>query len=181
LDKNKIKIILILLVIILVICTIFIIYSLNKKAEDKTQINIIKKTEPIETTENNIKDVQTYEDYFIVNSAVNKFLTYNSMGNSEAVYALLDKDFIDKNNITKENVLEKLGNIKKTEILINKMDYQEINEFNAKYTIEGFLYNKEQSEYEDKYDENIKREYEDIKLEMLIDKYNGTFSLIPKL
>ena len=170
-----------LIAILLIIITIILIYMAIQlyKNESKGSIQVKNVTLNTQIAEE-IKDVNSYEEYYAVLNAVKKYLAFLSNEDSEAVYALLDKNYIDENKITTENVIQTLKDNNKTEIIVNEMRYEKQNEYNIKYFVKGYLYEYNEDEYDDNFVGTIKREYEEVNIEVIFDKFNATFSIIPK-
>ena len=120
-DKLK-KMILITLVIIIILIIAIIICR---------KILIAKELEKMEEEDVNSQSNLGYEilglkpelireetTYFYVKDCLDKVLTYATLNNNEKLYDTLNKEYKEKNNITKDNVLEltKLNNISNYEI-----------------------------------------------------------------
>lgn len=175
-DSKKIKNTIIIILIILLICTFLIVFILKK---DKTNKNDKKSNETtyIETKKATMEKVKTFEEYVIVKNIINRYLVYNSMENTEALYSMLSKDYIESNNITKQNIMGKIKNVKKTNFVIDEINCQELNEYNAKYFVECSIY----TNTDNGKNEGIKqRDYEKMSFQVILDKYNTTFSIIPE-
>ncbi len=63
----------------------------------------------IKSNSDKLEVVNEYNDYFSIVSSVNKYLNYTSTNNKEAIYALLDKEYVSNNEITIDNVLDKVS------------------------------------------------------------------------
>lgn len=63
----------------------------------------------IKSNSDKLEVINEYNDYFSIVSSVNKYLNYTSTNNKEAVYALLDKEYTSNNEITIDNVLDKIS------------------------------------------------------------------------
>lgn len=62
----------------------------------------------IKSNSDKLAAVSEYNDYFSIVSSVNKYVNYASSNNKEAIYSLLDEDYISNNEITIDNVLDKI-------------------------------------------------------------------------
>lgn len=105
--KNLKKIIIMLLVVLIII-GICILSLTIKVLQGKAQM-----TEP-DNTQDFIKElglVDNYLTYFSVEKMLNNYIEYVASNNEEATYSLLDNTYIQKNSITKEDVLNKLSDI----------------------------------------------------------------------
>lgn len=177
--KNKKTLILLLsIMIIVVIYLIFKVFSIQNSNESNNQIAQNKVQEKNQTVEKKIVD--SYEIYYSVMNAVQKYILYNSNNDKEAVYALLDKNYIADNGITKENVIEKVKKIEKTELLIKEMYCEETNDYNKKYYVHAYIYEYNENEYDTTYNGDIERNYEEFNICVLVDEFNSTFSVIPQ-
>ena len=65
------------------------------KKEDKIQVN---SKEPV------YRLVNDYSKFFTINSCVYKYITFLSSNKPDEVLNVLDKDFINQNNITLDNI-----------------------------------------------------------------------------
>lgn len=63
----------------------------------------------IKSNSDKLEVVNEYNDYFSIVGNVNKYLNYTSTGNEEAIYSLLDKEYITNNEVTINNVLDKVS------------------------------------------------------------------------
>ena len=63
----------------------------------------------IKSNSDKLEVVNEYNDYFSIVSSVNKYLNYTSTNNKEAIYSLLDKEYITNNEVTINNVLDKVS------------------------------------------------------------------------
>ena len=54
----------------------------------------------IKSNSDKLEVVNEYNDYFSIISSVNKYLNYTSTNNKEAIYSLLDKEYITNNEVT---------------------------------------------------------------------------------
>ena len=137
--KNLDKLIIMLFIILIISCIlIFIIYS---KVQKEEQTNI--EGEYADISQDFIepmKRVQNYSTFFSVEKMVNNYMqqVYNS--NVTGIYNILDKDYITKNNITIDNILEHVANIKgyKPKVKIKEI-YSQTNERNTIYYINCLL------------------------------------------
>ena len=53
----------------------------------------------IKSNSDKLAAVSEYNDYFSIVSSVNKYVNYASSNNKEAIYSLLDEDYISNNEI----------------------------------------------------------------------------------
>ena len=113
-DKNKLIIILAVLAIIIPIVS-YLIGSSKKTVDD-------------------IKIVTDYNDFYTVNSCLNRFNSYLNDGAVDSVIVSLSSDYKKNNNITKENVLSNITEtLENSNIVSKKMYYQNITESLKKF------------------------------------------------
>lgn len=160
----------IIILIIIMIIAIIIITN-NKKENDSSNITNIEVKE-----EKNLEEVKSATAFFTVQSCANKYITYISQEKSEEVYKILDKEYINNNKISQDNVLDILNKDKKINgvvtLEVDKMYVEEIDENHNKYYMHGRL--KEESEIS-----NIKIIDNDFKLAIILDFDNMIFSVNP--
>lgn len=116
--ENKVKIFIVLVLLSICCITFFIVY-LNKK----------EKTLEIQPNNNpfSLQDVVEYSSFFSINNDLNEYLKYNYYQESNALFELLNKEYITKNNITKDNILTKLKLYDETVSIKTKNMYYEEN------------------------------------------------------
>lgn len=124
-EKNQ-KILAIVLVIIVCILGIYKLFF------DKSKKETID-TETISVVKNN-------DRFYTVTSCVNKYLTYLSSGDKDNLYLLLNENYKNENNITKENISNFI-NINIGNISFNpyKMFEQRLSKNVYKYYIKGYI------------------------------------------
>ena len=92
-EKKKIEI----LIIIIILCIFsFIVIFFNKTKNDK---NVVK-------YDDNLKEVTINSDYFTVQNIINDYYEILKSNDKLLIYNTLDIEFIKKNSITEENVLD---------------------------------------------------------------------------
>ena len=97
--KSLKKIIIIVVIIIfLLVISIAILKHIDKKDKEKNFENTI--TMDIKNT---IASIDNRNEFFAVNSCVTKYLTYIAQQDNEMIYSMLDKNYIEAYNITKQN------------------------------------------------------------------------------
>ena len=119
------------LLIIIVIILVCVVALLFLKEEDE---EVIIKKEPIYNL------VDDYSRFFTINSCVYKFINYNTAGKQEEIVNMLDSDYVESNNINKDNVyqfIEKLnGNYT---FQASKIYYEKNDETPIKYYVYGYI------------------------------------------
>lgn len=130
---------------------------------------LIDKTELFK--QNKITEVKNYSEFYTVSNSANLYLSYLSSSNKDSVYAILDNDYKDKKGITKDNVIEKLNDVKDIvpALRVNNMYEEEISKYNKKYYLKANLIDNGE-EYK------IIRDYY---LIVTIDSKNNTYSITP--
>lgn len=180
---NKIRKIIIFL-IILIIILICIITALNNKHRFTPSSDI-----PQVPIDNKVSVVKIRNDYYVVRTCVNKFyMDYMSIydveqgykiideetekmikeqkqENIQAIYSMLDSEYIKEREITKENLEIRLEEIKYSEIDITNMYVSKQNENISMYFVYGTLREKNTT--------NIS----DFLIMVKTDKLNKTFSI----
>lgn len=174
-DIKRIIIILAIIVFILVLSIILIITKSEKKINENTAASPGKKDEEIVIQEN-IKEVTSRNDYYSVKTCINKYYSYyNEIYNSEyddsyakkAVIGMLDEAYIQDKVITESNIKQKLTQINKTIVKIDKMYVKQNNKEMFTYYVTGKIKNQ------------ISKESLDFELMVKINMKDRVFSLIP--
>lgn len=121
------------LIVVILVCTIF--------ASIVLVVNIKSNSEKLEA-------VNEYNTFFSTTKYVNSYLNYLSNGDSQAVYNLLFDKYIEKYNITEDNVLSKLNKYPKDiSIRVKQMEYVKVKNnyiyyINGKIIENGYDYEK---------------------------------------
>lgn len=119
-NKDNIKALVVIIIIFITCIVLVLIFNKEKNSEQ-------------------IKVVTDYNQFFSVSNIINDYLQYNENNDEEGIYYLLDKTFIEKEEITEENVLNKIEIYPKdTSMSIKKIEYVELNNNNI-YYVEGSL------------------------------------------
>lgn len=115
-----IKLSMFLLLILIVILFIVILFV---KKEEKSDLGVEQEVE----INKRIQLVDTYRTFFSVEQMLNLYIQYAEFGNVEAVYNLLDKEYINNNNIVMDNVIDYVSYMKRynSDSRIRKMYMQE--------------------------------------------------------
>ena len=165
----------ILIVIIVLLIVIFIILGTLLK-NSNTENNINNNLNNLTVKENvsiQLEQVQGATPYFTVQSCVNKYITYVAEKDNDSVYKILDNEYIEKNNITKSNVLNKIEEIQEAVIFeAEKMYVEEIDQNNNKYYVLGIL-------KQDNLEEGEKIINNNFKIAVSLDFENMIFSVMP--
>lgn len=165
--------IIIVLIILVIMGIIYfnrgeVVYNIDEVGNDDT-------TEEIDST---IQYVTTRNDYYAVETCVNKFYIYymslfdseeadidDEEENKEYLYNMLDEDYINFKNITLNNIETKLEEIKQSDVNVNKMYVSQKSQNIYLYLVQGRI--------REKSSEEIK----DFEVLIKIDTSNKTFSV----
>ena len=125
-NLNKIKIFIILMIII-IIAIVVIIFNLSKNKNNNDNTNNFEEDDigfTYEVNENNFSDFKDPTIFYSVLNALDEYLTilennlqevvydreiYTEDQRKQVLYSLLDVNYIKKNNISKKNILEYIG------------------------------------------------------------------------
>lgn len=150
--------------ILFVICILIFLIVYFNKGKNETINN--EKNNPFQ-----MQDVVEYSAFFSVVNDINKYLFYNYSKNSTALYQVLNKEFVTKNNLNTSNVLTKLELFENNVTFKAMQMYYEENGNNILYYVIGNLL---VSNYEEM--EVIK---ENVKLFVLVDYRSLSYSIYP--
>jgi len=139
--------------------------------------------------EKTLEPVIVRNNFYIVKNCINRFYSYciavSDIGenyynankaiiqeaqsqNAEAIYEMLDTEYISSENVTKENILEKLPKIKSSTVNITNMYVSEQTNNISIYIVKGIL------------KENITNKTSPFQIIVKVDSFNKTFSIIPQ-
>lgn len=174
--RNIEKIIILLIVLIVIImCLLMKFIAKNDTTNTLNEIEIVDDViENEEVIGNTIERIEDRSDFFAVKSCVSKFYTYyadsfstDSLSNQgiKAVYNMLDKKYIEDNEITEQNLVSKLSKINTSRVNINDMYVDQKNENIYIYIVKGKL-----REIETK-------KVADFELMLMLDMKNSTFTV----
>lgn len=166
--KNKLLIFIIALLVIIVLAITTINKQDFQKSEEQNETNIIVEQNETKQT----KKVKSASAFFTAQNCANKYLGYASEKDSDKVYKLLDYDYIMQNNITTQNVIEKIETIpEQAQLKVETMYMEVIDDNSNKYYMSGLLV-QDTSEGDIVLQDNFK-------IEVILDFQNMTFSIIP--
>lgn len=171
---SKLKKMIIFLSIIISIIILLMVYITTLEQEVEENKNVI--AQPNKENIIDCKAVTNPHKYLTAKSCVEKYLGYIYRGDKESVYRTLDSGYIQKFNITQENVLEFVGKIEApVNLRIEDMYVIEKNERIEEYYILGTLIlNQDETE------EFVEIEMEKVKYTVILDSENMIYSIIPK-
>ena len=160
----KIVMLFIIITVILMIATIAILLTMQKETKDNGQ----------EQTQEQITEVSIVKDrndFFTVANCVAKYIPYLTQKDSENLYNFLDDEYKTQNNITKENVLNKIQTLDDFYKFKARQMYEtKISDTITQYFVYGTLTVESTGD-----DEQETKFYISVKL----DRQNNTFSVIP--
>jgi len=168
-NQKKLLLAIIIVLILIIICISMLIKNMNIKKEIEYNLStdeLIIQEEISKLLEN----VTIRNEYYIVKRCVESFYFYYSSmqednQSSFALYNMLDKQYINYKNITKENIITQLPKIEESIINIEDMYVSEQSTYISVYFVKGYLRNKQNS--------NVTQ----FNLLVKIDATNGTFSI----
>lgn len=179
---KKLKIFIMLTIVIIIIAIVIFVILLNKNINSYIPEEVGGNTGNTEYEDfgYKIREVTSISDYYVVQTCVNKFYNYymqSFQNNSdeevlkssiETFYNMLDTEYINEKEITKENILNKIEKIDESDIYITETLVALQNENNNMYVyfVKGFLNNLSTSESKDFY------------LIVEIDSLNRTFEIV---
>lgn len=118
----------IVIVIEIIIISVLIVLTILQANKNYYKLTIEEEPEPenvmanINIEYNKISKLKDKSIIYTISGCINKYLAFISTKNANALLELLDEKYIEKNNITNENVVDKLGNLEKHQ----KMELKEI-------------------------------------------------------
>ena len=146
-NVNKLKkIIIILLIAMLILVAILLVIIINsnnntQEGNNIEQSRLEEESDRIISEEGKIQNVNSFKLFYNINNCANTYIKNVKSKNSEIVYKLLSQDYIAKNNLNMENVLNNIGKIDENEVLYVKRMYQKqlVDDVNHYIYIEGIL------------------------------------------
>ena len=157
-QNNNIKLIIICVVLVIVLGLLYL-YKGDKK--DKT----------VDEKEISYNLLEDYSRFFTVNSCIYKYFSYLSSKDTDSLLKVLDKKFIDSNNINEDNIFEKTLDLNAYySFTSKKIYYKVLTEGYIEYYVFGY------AEEENLNSDRIKDDYYFI---VVFDEKNSTFSITP--
>ena len=90
--------------------------------------------------ENEIEIVKSTSKFYTVSNCVYRYLTYVSANDTDSLLLLLDNSYKKKNNVSKNNVLDIVGNLDGVYNFEGRKMYQQVlNDDTTKYYVYGYL------------------------------------------
>lgn len=113
-----------------------------------------------------------YSRFFTINSCINKYVTSLQYNKYDNVLKLLDKDYVEKNNISSDNVVDFVDNLDGNyNYITKKVFYTELSEKVINYYVKGYLVSDEL--------DNISNDKIDKYYIVKFDLNNNLFSITP--
>jgi len=112
-NKNEIKVLSIWAIIGIILC--IVIFFINIKFDGASLLD--RFTKRVDTKYSLVED---RDRYYIVKTSVDTYYAYLNEENADNVLAILDKSYIEKNNVDKDNVINKLKGKTQSAIKANK-------------------------------------------------------------
>lgn len=168
-DKKKKIIIFILIIVLICLVLIFVIDKLQKK-EKKEELRV-EEEGPVATAVVNIEEITDESEVFMIQNCIEEYYKAIKYQEKDVVINLLDKNYIKNNDITIENVLNKLDNLE------SGFEGFRVKKLNKKEVTLGNDY-----EYY-VYGEFIEKEYKSVYpvyIVLKLDYEHYTFSIIPQ-
>lgn len=166
--KSIKSIIVVLVILIGFIAVLLLNYSPNSNEGSLELANTSQNIQP----EKEITQVKSASAFFTAQYCANKYLGYVSDDDLESVYKVLDYQYITENNITKQNVMEKIEDIpEQAQLKVEKMYLEKIDDNNSKYYMSGLLV-QDTSEGDVVLQDNFN-------IAVILDFENMIFSIIP--
>ena len=179
--KKKIIVMIIINILILFVVLIGIIMLNNNAKKDNTPPERTEEIAEVSQT-NTIEDVDTNNEVFTIQDYLQKYLEQININNelyytgderleqsiiSEWTYSLLSKEYIDKNNITNENVFDYVDKVEENLLFVPLKMKKLETENTIKYAVYGFC-------------QTITNEYKGDKYFIFnVDNTNNTYSIEP--
>jgi len=133
------------LVIIFVLLFIFSLFLYNMRFNNKV--------DNINYNVNKIKLLNDYSRFFTVNSCIYKYVNYVQSKNVENILKVLDNDYKMSKNINKNNIFDNIETLNSNYSFVSKkIYYEEIDEYNFKYYVYGYLEEDTIDGYGEKFD-----------------------------
>ena len=179
--KKIILVLIILLIIILLILSMILLRKINKDIPNEIPI------EPIEI-DTKIQQVDNKNDFFTIKMCIIKFYEYlaredlddnliideetenyineQEKNRAEAIYSMLDDEYIIYKNINLDNLFQKIERINQSDVFISRMLVSQRNSNTAVYFVNGILQDKKT------------KQNSDFKLMVKVDMKNETFAVL---
>ena len=159
--SNLYKIIIIVVIIIIIIVALLLLLLNRNEYENETYVPA-----PSVTYSETVEKLENYNKFYSLEEMIKKYCIYDSYGNSEGIYSVLDNAYCEANGITAENA-------------VNKIERHNLSDYNL-ILEEAYIY--DDSLYPVFFTKSIIRnteEKQELYLILKTDQANLTFSVIP--
>lgn len=159
--SNLYKIIIIVVIIIIIIVALLLLLLNRNEYENETYVPA-----PSVTYSETVEKLENYNKFYSLEEMIKKYCIYDSYGNSEGIYSVLDNAYCEANGITAENT-------------VNKIERHNLSDYNL-ILEEAYIY--DDSLYPIFFTKSIIRnteEKQELYLILKMDQANLTFSVIP--
>lgn len=174
--KRKIIIIILGIIIIMLITLVVLLYTnVHITNNNKNNINIVDQNDTGETdpsilyTDTSIQKLKNVSILLSIQDCINSYYKFNYEGNINGVLNILNKNYVNKNSVTSENLYNNIQKIdSERNFFVTNCYFKEISfDHEYKYYIYG-----------DSYSSDYKRLSSEIFV-VNLDVYNYTYSIIP--
>lgn len=180
---RKFILFIVIIIIILIVCIISIRF--HKKNNEIQEVEDTGDKLYVDTGVQEINDINMYA---IIEDIVNTYIDYNSNGENEKLINLIDDKYIKNNNITIDNIIDKIKEIKGSPlVLINNITQQNISNNKTIYYIsydlvkDKSLEENEGLRYESFYNKNEETTTEEnCNITINVDAEQQVFSVVPE-
>lgn len=149
------------IVIVIIVILVILLFSLGSMNGENININSDINEEEDMVGTKSIERVTSRDDFYIIENCIQKYIGYVKEKDVEKIYGCLDEEFLEKENITKENIASKIENWETENFIAEKMYVYDDTETISEYFVEGVIEG-------EKYYIIVKVDYE-----------NETFSVMP--
>lgn len=159
--SNLYKIIIVVVIIIIIIVALLLLLLNRNEYENETYVPA-----PSVTYSEEVEKLEDYNKFYSLEEMIKKYCIYDSYGNSEGIYSVLDNAYCEANGITAENT-------------VNKIERHNLSDYNL-ILEEAYIY--DDSLYPIFFTKSIIRnteEKQELYLILKMDQANLTFSVIP--
>ena len=159
--SNLYKIIIVVVIIIIIIVALLLLLLNRNEYENETYVPA-----PSVTYSETVEKLENYNKFYSLEEMIKKYCIYDSYGNSEGIYSVLDNAYCEANGITLENA-------------VNKIERHNLSDYNL-ILEEAYIY--DDSLYPVFFTKSIIRnteEKQELYLILKMDQANLTFSVIP--
>ena len=101
--SNLYKIIIIVVIIIIIIVALLLLLLNRNEYENETYVPA-----PSVTYSETVEKLENYNKFYSLEEMIKKYCIYDSYGNSEGIYSVLDNAYCEANGITLENAVNKI-------------------------------------------------------------------------